>query len=515
MQLSAGFFIVLAAALVLGVSGCATNVPPSDVKSNAKLTPSTAITRDLTHLPRPKSRIPVAVYAFRDQTGQYKTAPDSAYSTLVTQGAASMLVKALWDSGWYVPVEREGLQNLLTERRVIRATENPAAKGVPLYNLPNMMPASMIIEGGVIAYESNVRSGGKGANYLGLGASTQYRVDQVTVSLRSVDVRYGQIMNAVSVTKTIYSYQLNASVYKYVAYQTLLQAETGYATNEPGQLAVREAIEAAVIHLTVNGIRDRNFELEDNSQWFSPVVQAYLTEEMNNISGEPLDESMQIPMRPVIASREPVVPLPYLEEQRQPGGVVSRPAVAPAAATPVAAPASQPAPSPAPAATPAAIAPAATPAVTAAAAMPAAAPASAQTGTAASKSAVAPAQAGSATERSPAKTPAKPATPAGTAVQAKGPGPAASSPAPTPALAPAPSAPPADRAPVAASSSPAQAPAAATPLSTPASTPAAVAAPRQQAAAAPPAAPRGPSAPASAAPSKPASDIFDLYWNKR
>ena len=293
-------------AIALGLAACS-SVPPSNVKSNARLTPTTGISRDLTRLPKPMARIPVAVYGFRDQTGQFKTSPDSAYSTLVTQGAASILVKALEDSGWYIPLEREGLQNLLTERRIVRAIESPTDKGKPVINLPNMLPASMVIEGGVIAYESNVRTGGKGASYLGIGASTQYRVDQVTVGLRDVDVRNGQVLNTVSVTKTIYSTQFSANLYKFTSYQHLLQAETGYTTNEPAQLAVREAIEAAVIHLTAVGIRDRYFELQDASQWDNPVIQAYLNEALANLGEEPTGEDALIPMRPLGADCEAVV----------------------------------------------------------------------------------------------------------------------------------------------------------------------------------------------------------------
>lgn len=372
----------------LALAGCATNVPPSNVKTNAKLTPTTGITRDLTKLPSPKARIPVAVYGFRDQTGQFKNSPDSPYSTLVTQGAAALLVKALDDSGWYVPVEREGLQNLLTERRIIRAIESPTDKGRPITNLPNMMPASLIIEGGVVAYETNVRTGGKGANYLGIGSSTQYRVDQVTVSLRSVDVRYGQILNTVSVTKTLYSYQLSASIYKYIAYQKLLQLETGFATNEPAQLAVREAIEAAVIHLTVNGIRDRYLELQEPSQWFSPIVQAYANEAVANIGEEPTDEEQRpVALRPIQESRDPVMPLPFLTDAPPAGQAplptpraAPRPAprpTPPAATAPPAVPQQSvagPQSAPVPTAQPVAVPPAAT-APTARSASPASAPA--------------------------------------------------------------------------------------------------------------------------------------------
>lgn len=286
---------------VLALAACSSTVPPTNVKANARLTPTTGFTRALTQLPEPKTKIPVAVYGLRDQTGQYKASPDSPYSTEVTQGAATMLVDALRDSGWYIPVEREGLQNLLTERRIVRAIESPGDKGKQVINLPNLLPASLIIEGGVVGYDTNVRSGGKGANFLGIGASTQYRVDQVTVELRSVDIRTGQVLDTVSVTKTIYSYQFDASVYKFTSYQELLQGETGYTTNEPSQLAVKEAIEAAVVHLTIQGVRERVLELKNEEDWNSPLIQSYLREDLANAKGERPDndeEVAQIPLPP-------------------------------------------------------------------------------------------------------------------------------------------------------------------------------------------------------------------------
>ncbi len=291
-------------------AGCSV-IPPSNVKSNARLTPASNVTRDLAQLPEPKARIAVAVYGFRDQTGQFKPSPDSSYSTSVTQGAASMLVKALKDSGWFMPVEREGLQNLLTERKIVRAIESPNEKGKPLVNLPPLMPASMIIEGGVIAYESNVRTGGKGASYLGIGASTQYHVDQVTVIVRAIDIRDGQVLNTVSVTKTIYSYQFSANIYKFTSFQHLLQGETGYTTNEPAQLAVREAIELAVIHMTVQGVRDRFLDLKNDEDINAPIVQAYLTESMSNLNEDAGAEGSLVRRRSLLADDlvPPVQPL--------------------------------------------------------------------------------------------------------------------------------------------------------------------------------------------------------------
>lgn len=279
-----GVLLSILAALLL-LAGCAaTHVAPSTAESNAQLTPATRITRDLLHLPEPKGKIVVAVYGFRDQTGQYKPAPDSSFSTSVTQGGASFLVKALKDSGWFIPVEREGLQNLLTERKIVRAIETPTDPVKPGTNLPPLLAATILIEGGIVSFESNVRTGGSGARYIGIGAHTQYRVDQVTVNLRSVDIRSGQMLNAVSVTKTIYSYEFSAGIYKFIGFQRLLEAETGYTRNEPAQLAVKEAIEAAVVHLTVQGLRDQVWLAKSEQQVLnSPIVQTYLKENEANL----------------------------------------------------------------------------------------------------------------------------------------------------------------------------------------------------------------------------------------
>jgi curli production assembly/transport component CsgG len=269
------------------LTGCATH-PPSNVKANAQLTPATKITKDLLQLPEPKGKVTVGVYALRDQTGQYKPSPDSSFSTMVTQGATSMLIKALKDSGWFIPVERENLQNLLTERKIVRALETPQDQGGAQLQLPPLMPATVLVEGGIVAYESNVRTGGVGARYLGVGVSDQYRVDQVTVNLRTIDIRGGQILNSVTTTKTIYSHQLQSGVNRFVNFKKLLEIEAGYTRNEPVQLCVKEAIESAVVHLAVQGVKDRVWALKNEKDIESPVIQAYLKE--GNEYAEKTDE---------------------------------------------------------------------------------------------------------------------------------------------------------------------------------------------------------------------------------
>ncbi len=268
----------LAATLALSavLAACAAPNQPVGLATPAHPTPATPSTRDLLKLPPPKGPVYVAVYGFRDKTGQYKPSPDSSFSTSVTQGAASMLIKALKDSGWFVPVERESLQELLTERRIVRALDGSQPGNSSPIQIPSLIPASILIDGGIIAYESNVRTGGLGARFLGVGLSTQYRMDQVTVSLRSIDTRTGRVLQTVATTKTIFSYEVRPSVYKFVNFKDLLEIEGGVTSNEPTQLCVKEAIEAAVLYLTVRGIKDHNWMLNKESDMASPIIQKYM-----------------------------------------------------------------------------------------------------------------------------------------------------------------------------------------------------------------------------------------------
>lgn len=270
-------WVLCALALALATAaGCASGPVPT--VQPAALTPPTRATPDLLDLPRPQGRIAAAVYGFRDQTGQYRPAPDSSFSTAVTQGASAFLIKALNDSGWFVTMEREGLQNLLTERRIVRAIEGPQDAGNAV-KLPALRAASLLIEGGVVAYESNVRTGGLGAAYLGVSASAEYRSDQVTVHLRAVDVRSGDILASTMTTKTVLSYKAQTGVFRFVSFKSLAEFETGFTRAEPIQVCVNEAIESAVIHLIARGLQQRLWSAAEPNALEHPVIRAYLEEQ--------------------------------------------------------------------------------------------------------------------------------------------------------------------------------------------------------------------------------------------
>lgn len=220
-------------------------------------TPATSL---LKQLPRPVEPIVVGIYKFRDQTGQYKASEvGSTFSTAVTQGATSILIKALEDSKWFVPIERENIGNLLQERNLIRSTRQEYTKNANP-NDPQLTPllyAGVLLEGGIISYDSNIITGGFGARYFAAGGSTKYRQDRVTIYLRMISTANGKILKSVYVSKTIFSQAIDQSFFRYVKFKRLLEIETGYTTNEPVHLAVTEAIEKAVESLVMEGIKDK------------------------------------------------------------------------------------------------------------------------------------------------------------------------------------------------------------------------------------------------------------------
>ncbi|GAA5130815.1 hypothetical protein GCM10025767_02300 [Thalassotalea piscium] len=248
---------LIVVSLFLALSGCSTlsHLIPPDQELAMKTVPSEAF-NELKELPKPKGRIPVSVYSFRDQTGQYKPQANvSSFSTAVTQGATSILMQALSDSDWFLPVEREGLQNILTERKIIRASlQNDKKEGGDVQDLPPLTTSQLLIEGGIISYDSNIKTGGFGAEYFGIGASELYREDLISVYMRAIDVRTGQVLVSVSTSKKILSKEIRAGFFRYVSFKRLAEAEGGYTTNEPMHLCVTQTIEKAITELILKGI---------------------------------------------------------------------------------------------------------------------------------------------------------------------------------------------------------------------------------------------------------------------
>lgn len=238
---------------LIAISGCSTlgKVIPPDQQQAVKLT-ETKTFEELKTLPKPKGKIPVSVYAFRDQTGQYKPQSNvSSFSTAVTQGGTSILMQALSDSDWFLPLEREGLQNILTERKIIRAAKQSKQQQD---DMPALATASILLEGGIISYDSNIKTGGLGAEYFGISSGEQYREDQISVYMRAIDVRTGQVLVSVATSKKVLSKELRAGFFRYVSFKRLAEAEAGFTENEPMHVCVKQAIEKAITELVKKGL---------------------------------------------------------------------------------------------------------------------------------------------------------------------------------------------------------------------------------------------------------------------
>ena len=199
-------------------------------------------------------KITIAVYDFPDETGQRKQV---GLSTAVSQGADVWVIQALMAAGhgdWFSVVERANLDNLTKERQLIRNTRELYDGSQATDALSPMLFAGLILEGGIVGYDTNITSGGAGARFLGLGANDQYRTDQVTVTLRLVAVQTGEILMSVSSTKTIASTSNGADVFRFLDLGTrALEIESGNAANEPINYAIRTAIEYAVLQMLYEG----------------------------------------------------------------------------------------------------------------------------------------------------------------------------------------------------------------------------------------------------------------------
>ena len=286
-------------ALIL-LSSCGQNVFRPLVPSTAILNEPTATSLELSKLPAPAEPVVVAVYKFRDQTGQYKpTENGSSFSTAVTQGATNILIKALDKSGYFTPIERENVSNLLNERKIIRSTRTqyggPEVQEGPV--LPPLLYAGIILEGGIVSYDANVITGGAGVRYFGAGANTQYRQDRITIYLRAISTSNGRVLNTVNTSRTILSQALDGGLFRFVKFQRLLEAETGYTYNEPAEIAVREAIEKAVQMLVLEGLSTGLWITSDTTNLAETQI-SELRKKQGEYNPQHLAGNFSLPARP-------------------------------------------------------------------------------------------------------------------------------------------------------------------------------------------------------------------------
>ena len=227
------------------------------VKPEPSALVSNLILSELETVVPPRRKPVVAIYAnaFTDFTGARRSNSQYAdFSTAVTQAPDAYLIRALKHASggqFFDVVERVGLDNVTKERQLIRSTRQQFDEKKDLLPLAF---AGLLMHGGVIGYESNLKSGGFGARYLGIGANKEYRQDIVTVSLRTVSVSTGKVLLEVLVTKSILSVGYGQDAFRFVAEGTkLIEIENGIVQNESVGIALQTAIETAVLETIKQG----------------------------------------------------------------------------------------------------------------------------------------------------------------------------------------------------------------------------------------------------------------------
>jgi curli production assembly/transport component CsgG len=265
--------IAAAAMLSLSLGGCIAGSANDPMAHPATMVPDTKTGLVLDTLPPPVRKLDVSVYNFPDLTGQNKPNDNFAeFSRALTQGAGAVLIDVLTKAGggaWFNVVERNDLQPLLQERQIIQNTRT-AAEGDKATSLPPLRFAGILLEGGIIGYDADETTGGIGANYLGIGADTQYRQDIVTVALRAVSVQTGRVLASVTTTKSVYSVLVHGSAF---------------------QFAVREGVQLAVYALIFEGVKSHLWQFKNR-----PAGEAFMQE---------LEKQRQAVAIPVVSNDAP------------------------------------------------------------------------------------------------------------------------------------------------------------------------------------------------------------------
>ena len=286
--------ILLSLSIVALLSGCAMIQSTGLTEADPTVTTSMrGVKKEFDTIPAPAAGRPVsvAVYSFADKTGQRRPQANVAsLSSAVTQGAETFLIQALQGVGkgqWFEVVERVGIDNLTKERLIIRQMRE-AYEGGNAKPLMPMQFAGIIMEGGIVGYDTSVNSGGAGMRVFGIGKQTQWSQDTVTISLRAISVNTGKVLAVVTVQKTLLSTADGVTALKFFDTGTkAFEAETGLTINEPGTYAVKAAIEMAVVELIKEGHRKAIWDFKSNV----PVVIA-----------PPAPVALPTPPAPVISS---------------------------------------------------------------------------------------------------------------------------------------------------------------------------------------------------------------------
>jgi curli production assembly/transport component CsgG len=202
--------------------------------------------------------------------------------------------------------------------------------------LPPLLFAGIIFEGGIIGFDSNIQTGGVGARLLGIGGDLKYRLDTITIYLRAVSTKTGQVVGSVTTHKTIASVGLQGGVFKYIAIDKILEAEAGFTKNEPEQLAVQQAIEKAVYAMLIEGADTDVWSFADAATQ-ARLVQEYRAQQYDASRWASGDDRLAKTARIAAPRAEATGSVPAARESggASPAAIAVKPAAAPGASPPL------------------------------------------------------------------------------------------------------------------------------------------------------------------------------------
>jgi len=243
----------------MGLDKTAVKPPPQKVVASPEFASpvinTTEATEKLLSLPVPEKRIPVAVYALWDKTGQLKDdqlGMAARKSTAVSQGASEMLITALDRSRQFKLLDRVTFKNLMTEQD-LRGKKRLAAND-PYPEINKLIGAKYIIEGAITEYNCDVITAGGGLKIAGIGGKTKFARATAAIDLRVIDTTTGEVVKTLSMRDRIIGTMVGLNLFSFLRTKDLFEFEAGRARQEPINLVVRRLIETMVYELVKSGV---------------------------------------------------------------------------------------------------------------------------------------------------------------------------------------------------------------------------------------------------------------------
>ena len=131
----------------------------------------------------------IAVSRFENNT-------DTAGQAAIGTGMADQLSDALMQSGKFVVIERQTLEDVVAEQDIAASGRAAVSQTAQTGNL---IPAQILIKGAVTEFEAETKKGGTGITISGISLGSSKSSAHVAVILRIIDTTSGQVLDSVRV----------------------------------------------------------------------------------------------------------------------------------------------------------------------------------------------------------------------------------------------------------------------------------------------------------------------------